>query len=95
MDPTVSDVFSTVSGRFSNGFQRFSVFSYGIWDNFFLNGLSGLLCMRFTVCTRGGMILRSFVHFSLPSDIRFWGPGGCAAVVFHELQTVTQIPNAH
>ena len=58
MDPTVFDVFSTVSGRFSNGFQRFSVFSYGIWDNFFLNGLSGLLCMRFTVCTRGGMILR-------------------------------------
>ena len=46
------------SRRFLDGFQRFSVFSYGIWDNFFLNCLSGLLCMRFTVCTRGGMILR-------------------------------------
>ena len=40
MDPTVFNVFSMVFGRFSNGFQRFSVFSYGFLDELPLNGFS-------------------------------------------------------
>ena len=57
MDPTVFDVFSMVFGRFSNGFQRFSVFSCGFLNELALNGFS-IIALHFGLCAGGGIISR-------------------------------------